>query len=127
MDDSFDLFGGLPTVGGGGGDNSEPAKTIEASQTKDTTTTITSTKNTDNQPSNTKPATSTTDDGVVKSEALSDKPKESASSLVSSIGTSGTKLVSLCIYDMFELFIKLYVKWYMRSTLTDNCNCNCYI
>ena len=104
MDDSFDLFGGLPTVGGGGGgavDDSVPAKTIDASQTKDTTTTTTSTKNTDNQPSNTKPATSTTDDGVVKSEALSDKPKESASSLVSSIGTSGTKLVSYAISVFF--------------------------
>jgi len=97
MDDSFDLFGGLPTVGGGGGgadDDSVPAKATEASQTKDTTTTInTSTKNTDNQPSNTKPATSTTADGVVKLEVSADKSKESASSLVSSIGTSGTKLV----------------------------------
>ena len=114
MDDSFDLFGGLPTVGGGGGvDNSVPAKTIEESQTKDTTTTnIISTKNTDNQPSNTIPsATNSTADDAAKPEALTDKSKESASSLVSSIGTSGTKLVSLCIYDMFELFIKLYVKF----------------
>ena len=100
MDDSFDLFGGLPTVGGGGGgatDDSVPAKTIEASQvTKDTTTTInTSIKNTDNQPSTTNlTANNTTAVGVVKPEVLEDKPKESASSLVSSIGTSGTKLVS---------------------------------
>jgi len=117
--DDFDLFGGLPTVGGGGdgaADNSVPAKTTEASQTKDTTTTIISTKNTDNQPSNTKPATCTTGDGVVKSEALSDKPKESTSSLVSSIGTSGTKLVSYAI-SFFFCDMSLIVYEYMMGVL----------
>ena len=106
MDDSFDLFGGLPTVGGGGGgaadDDSVPAKTIEASQTKDSTTTNNTSKNYSNDQPVIKPsaADSTTAVGVVKSEVLEDKPKESASSLVSSIGTSGTKLVSLRKYNV---------------------------
>ena len=106
MDDSFDLFGGLPTVGGGGGDgaadNSVPTITMETSQTKDTTTTIdTSTKNSNNQLDIKPAANSTTADDIVKSEVLSDKPKESASSLVSSIGTSGTKLVSYAHIGIF--------------------------
>ena len=116
MDDSFDLFGGLPTVGGGGPtDDSVPAKTIEATQTtqtKDTTTTIdTSTKNT-NQDIKPSAATASTTVGVVKLEALADKPKEGASSLVSSIGTSGTKLVSYAHIDIDIFFV---IQVYDRS------------
>ena len=114
MDDSFDLFGGLPTVGGGGdgaADNSVPTKTTEASQ--DTTATInTSTKNTGDQPSNTKPSAASSIADADKSEALSDKPKESTSSLVSSIGTSGTKLVSyahILLFESMYMIRELYI------------------
>jgi len=88
MDDSFDLFGGLPTVGGGGGGGGPTKNSAKA--TEDTTTTNISTKDSNDQP-DIKP---TAADDIAKPKALADKSKESTSSLVSSIGTSGTKLVS---------------------------------